>query len=397
MLVKSDVSVVDALKILNGHDISAGFIVPTDTSMTKSIMDATFVLRKYLKDQTFHDYDMQSQGAPAKIVKKAYFVDVDNYKETSVSLYRPETKDGDPRIWIYGLKSYAEPFNLLALIVLEEALYVVNMSRKDLVESLNTKGTPLHKLAQAVRKEAESPSCLELLSKLREVCSRGFLPNLRQGDTGVGMTLESALGIKSNSNKAPDYKGIEIKTKRHSSRSPTRSTLFSQAPNWPLSPIGSAWNLLVKYGYHRNGKLRFNHEIDAAKANSAGFILELDHKNDWLKQNHKDSSHTTHVVTWQLDTLRDRLAEKHKETFWVKALSRGPKTAEEFHYVEVLHTRNPNIQGFETLLESGIITVDYLISQKGSTSVRDHGYLFKIHQRDINALFPPPKIYELRM
>ena len=42
----------------------------------------------------------------------------------------------------------------------------------------------------------------------------GFIQTMRPGDTGIGYTFESLLGIPANSATTPDFKGIEIKTKR---------------------------------------------------------------------------------------------------------------------------------------------------------------------------------------
>ena len=68
---------------------------------------------------------------------------------------------------------------------------------------------------------------------------------------------------------------------------------------------------------------------------------------------------------------------------------------EEFHYVQIEHTREPKVRNLNALIETGVISVDFLMSQKGPQSVRDHGYLFKIYQRDFPALFPPSQIYML--
>ena len=190
---------------------------------------------------------------------------------------------------------------------------------------------------------------------IREVSARGFVRTLRPGDTGIGMTLETLLGIEANRRKAPDYKGIELKAKRLPSGKPNRVTLFSQVPNWKLSPIGSAWNLLSTYGYERDGKLRLNHEMNATAPNSIGLILEVDAARDWLKQNHRDpdTAVTRHVTTWEMENLRSRLKEKHPQTFWVGARCRGKGTAEEFHYVQVEHTRQPKVRNFDALIEGG--------------------------------------------
>jgi hypothetical protein len=396
MLEKSDTSIADALKVFNAFDIEVGLIVPTPTGMIKSIMDATASLRDFLRDAGVHDYESQAKGQTAKVVLPAYYVTSDGLEEMPTSLYRPETKNGDPRIWFSSLKKYAEPFNLLAVFVDQHQLFIVNCSTPGLLQTLHDPLTPLGAIA-ARRKPTVDPIVAELLDMIQGISRRGFIPTLRAGDTGIGMTLETLLGIAANTSRTPDYKGIEIKAKRLGRRGETRTTLFSQAPDWRLSPIGSAWNLLFRFGYERAGKLRLNHELDAKEPNSIGFLLEVDTGRDWLKQIHRDPvlETTSHLVTWQLEKLRSRLAEKHPQTFWVGANCRGGRDAEEFHYIQVQHTRAPRVRNFDALLEAGLVSVDYLMSQRspGRQAVRDHGYLFKMHPRDFDALFPISKVH----
>lgn len=398
MLEKSDTGISETLKLFNAYELEVGLLVPTPTGLKKSIMDATASVRDFLRDFEFHDYDAQQKGSDAKIVLRAYYVYADRLEETTVSLYRPETKNGDPRIWFSKMGTYAEPFNLLALLIHQGELYLVNCSRPEITASLNDASTPLGSIAAQLRK-AIDPAVVELLDMIQEISRRGFIPTLRPGDTGIGMTLETHLGIAANASKAPDYKGIEIKAKRLRGKKPNRVTLFSQVPNWSLSPINSAWNLLSTYGYQRSGKLRLNHEINATAPNSLGFQLEVDAGKDWLKQNHVDviKDVKRHVVTWEMEHLRKRLAEKHPQTFWVGAQCRGRGAGEEFHYIQVEHTRAPKVRNFDALLEGGLISVDYLMSQKEPTkqTVRDHGYLFKIHPSDFDALFPPADVHLL--
>lgn len=398
MLEKSDTSISDTLKHFNAYDFEVGLLVPTATGMEKSIMDATASVRDFLLDAGYHDYGRQGQGTDNKVIRRAYYVYPDRLEETTVSLYRPTTKSGDPRIWFGKMKGYAKPFNLLALIIHEAEIYVVNCSVPEVVASINDMSTPLGSLA-ASRRHLIDPNVTELLDMIREISRKGFIPTMRPGDTGIGMTLESHLGIAANANKSPDYKGIEIKAKRLRGGRTNRVTLFSQVPNWSLSPIGSAWNLLSTYGYERNGKLRLNHEMNASAPNSIGFMLEVDAARDWLKQNHVDSqtSSKKHVTTWEMETLRGRLAEKHPQTFWVGARCRGRGDDEAFHYVQVEHTRSPKVRNFDALLEGGLVSVDYLMSQKreGRETVRDHGYLFKMNPSDFDALFPPSNVHLL--
>ena len=396
MLEKSDTDVGDVLAAFTRHEIDVALLVPTETGLKKSIMDATANVRDYFFSTGLHNFDHQAQGPENKVMRRAYFVEPDRLVETTVSLYRPQTKSGDPRIWFALLGRYANPYNLLAVFEHERDVYVVNASRHDVLASLDNVDSPLGHIAAKYRR-GEDPAVGELLDALREICARGFIRTLRSGDTGVGMTLETLLGIAANAAKTPDFKGIELKAKRLK-RAPTRSTLFSQSPDWAVSPVGSAWNLLNTFGYHRNGKLRLNCEINARAPNSLGFMLSVDTEKDWLQQDHvrTEEERRSHVVTWPLEVLRGRLREKHPQTFWVGARCRGKGSDEHFHYMQVEHTRAPNLRNFQALLESGLISVDYLMSQRGEKQlVRDHGYLFKIKQKDFPALFPPSSLHVL--
>lgn len=396
MLRQSDFPIAEALEILTRHDLEVALLVPTKTGLEKSIMDATADVRDYLADKGFHDYSRQGQGPGDKVIRDAHFVRPSRLVPTQVSLYRPNTKQGDPRIWTGKVtRELVTPGNLLALLVVEGELYVVNMSDEPTRLSLGDPASPLTRATTfAARQRVDVAG--ELLDMLRGVSRRGFVRTLRPGATGVGMTLETVLGIAANSKQAPDFKGIEIKAKRGGKKE-NRTTLFSQVPDWKLSPVGSAMGLLERRGYVRGGRLQLYHELDARRPNSMGLMLEVDEPSDWLKQVHVDPATrvVTHDATWQLQVLRERLAQKHRETFWVHAHCRGKGEDEEFHYHAVEHTRAPKVRNLEALVEAGVISMDYTLSRISETRTRDHGYLFKIHASNLGALFPPSERYAL--
>ena len=249
---------------------------------------------------------------------------------------------------------------------------------------------------------ALSDTASELLLKLKGISSKGFVRSLRQGDTGVGMTLETLLGIEANSSKSPDYKGIELKATRVSQgkRQRNKNQLFSKTPNWGLSPIGTAEKLVLTRGYiDADGQNALRHTVGGYKPNSQGLYLDVDYVNNYLRQmftniEAKDFS-PIHDMTWVLEDLRKALQKKHNETFWVKAHHNENRENEEFHYVQVEHTANPYINKLETLFETGLITMDYTLHIKSSGKVRDHGYLFKLKANSIEALFPKPIFHDL--
>ena len=406
MLSESDVSVSKVLAVFASYGLEVCLLVPTETGMNKSIMDATDDsvddsiqgVRSYFESRGIHNYSSQPQGTENKVTKSVYYVYADHIEETKASLYRPNTKNGDPRIWFYGLKEYAVPYNLLAILFHQESLYLVNCSDKTIFDSIFISSSPLGKLA-SYSKPKETDLALELYDKLKNVSSLGYVPTVVAGPPGVGLTLQHLLGIKTDSSPTPDYKGIELKSKRIM-KSESRFTLFGKTPNWELSPIGSAWNLLMTYGYIGAGeKWRLAHQMNAVKPNSLDLMLDLDRNNDWLTQNYvdKDNGNTTHILTWQMELLIARLLEKHRETFWVYANRRGQGKNEEFHYIWAKHTKSPIVNNFYSLLETGSIYQDFTMSVKNqqNQTVRDHGYLFKMWSDEVPALIPLLGEYDL--
>ena len=90
------------------------------------------------------------------------------------------------------------------------------------------------KLFEAAKNVA-SDDAEELLDRLKEINSKGYITDA-PGDTGVGYTLETPLGIPANSSQAPDFRGIEIKSVQ---RSQDQTHHCFQVPNWSLQAQSS--------------------------------------------------------------------------------------------------------------------------------------------------------------
>jgi hypothetical protein len=370
-------------KYLAQKGIDYGLLSITQTGLEKSIMDAVGSLRAYFKDHQYHDYDSQLQGTSYKALNPCYLVITDNDAQNQrVSLYRPETKKGDPRIWIYGLKNYAQAGDEIALIVYGKFLYVFNISKLDL-----TQNKILNQIIISYEAVAQ-----ELLERLKSLSTKGALKAIKQGDTAIGMTIEHALGISANSSPYPDYKGIELKSARLNQAS-NRTTLFAQVPDWGISTLKSSKEIVDKYGYPRNEDLKLYCTLSTNKYNSQGLGFEIDFNNDILNEVHEQDGN---VASWLGQTLRNKLLEKHRETFWIKADTQTIGGDEYFTLKSVTHTKNPLASQFLLLMEQGIITMDHLIKRKDMTGkTTEKGPLFKINPRHLNLLFPAPIEYQI--
>jgi len=397
MLTRSDTPIEKVAAEFAKHGVEAGYFVPTDTGMTKSIVDAHEGIRRFLKSKSLHDFDQQKQGPDHKRLVTVKLVLPNRTIDRELSLYRPQTKKGDPRMWIRRLGEYASPFNLIALIVDSSGtVYAVNCSRLDIWTSRSRAGSPLNEI---LNKAAKSDVAEELLGKLTDIAALGFVDSMRSGPTGIGFTLESLLGISANSSRAPDYKGIELKSGRMPSNgvARTRSTMFSQIPKWNISHLKSGKEILQSFGYYNAEKKRTQLYCSvSSRPNSQGLFMRVDASGELIENLAVKADGTeSPVVVWVLSELESALAAKHKETFWIKAQRRTSGSKEQFHFTNVVHTRSPLINNFGLLVDTGKIEMDYTLSSKPSGGTRDHGYLFKLWPQNFNLLFPPPINYAL--
>lgn len=402
MLEISDISIDNAIKTFANHEIEAAYLVPTATGLEKSIQDAHAGIRTFLKTKCIHDYNLQHQGADSKKIIKGFFVLANGLLPTKISLYRPETKNGDPRICIYGLKQYANPRNLLAMLCHEDAIYVINLSDSIIYDRHSKLHPEVLSLIDSILKKTRTIS-QELFEKIKLATQGSWIKTLRPGPTGIGFTLETLLGINANSNRAPDYKGIEIKSTRAALRSSrSRITLFSKTPDWRKSNLKHGLELLDLYGYYVDGRKQIYCSLNNAP-NSLGHYLKVDSDDSILLAMHAHpaaANSPSHVFHWDMSILQSSIEHKHKETFWVKAQVRNSgQHDEEFLYHSVIHTKSPFLANVPQLFKTGKIELDYLLHEvvrlDGSRFSRDHGYLFKIWGNNLNLLFPPPKEYSL--
>ncbi len=397
MIAKSDFDITEAIRFFNTHSVEATYLVPTTVGLGKSIMDATSPLRLYLKEKAIHNYEGQQQGPEGKKTVQSFFVTETNLIPTTASLYRPMAKgeEGDPRIWFSKLPSYASANNLLGVVAYEHDLYVVNLSNPKVLQSANDQDAPLNNLFRKMN-STQSSVADELLEKIREVASRGWIQTVTSGDTGIGATLESCLGIQINSSRTPDYKGIEIKAKRvRGLRPTTRNTLFAQVPDWSISKLKSSAQILDTYGYLRGDIKKLYCTVKSTAPNPQGLMLRVDEPKDLLQEVFKSGDLTEDVVTWKFDVLRERLLTKHNETFWVGAESSIISGAEHFQYKKVLYTRRPLASNFHTLCHEGVVTLDHLIKRSDDGKVVEKGPLFKISETNLELLFPLPLVFDL--
>lgn len=376
------------LKFLVNHNVKFTQVEITQTGLRKGILDSTAPMRAYFIEEGVHNYEEQLQGQEHKMMRDAVILTETNQILTQVSFYRPSTKKGDPRMWIYKLGSYTDGNDIHVLFYFERKLYSINITHIDITACYNSPLiTPIKEVLMEINHRGNSVS-EELLGRFRSVSGRWFESEVL-ADTGIGRSIESFLGISMNSDKTPDYKGIELKSHREK-RSSKKNVLFTQTPDWDISVLKSGREIVAKYGYLTgDNKKTYQNTVQCVPPNSQGLFLNVNQLKALLELQAQNSS-VKDVAAWRLQKLHQRLTTKHHETFWIEVENAIYDNKEYFCYKQIEHTRNPNVGQFDVLLEQNLITVDLLLcrpSGNGDT------YSFKIKKKGMPLLFPENIIY----
>lgn len=376
-------------KFLVNHNVKFTQVEVTATGLKKSILDSTAPIRAYFIENGIHNYEEQKQGQEHKATHRAIILTDMEKKETKATFYRPNTKKGDPRMWIYKLGSYTEGSEIHVLFKFENALCSVNITKVDIEKCYNSPIiTPLQEIIKALYIEGNVVS-EELLGRFRSVKGQWFESEVL-ADTGIGRTIESFLGIGMNSDKTPDYKGIELKSHRDKRRS-SKNVLFTQTPDWDISALKSGRQIVDKYGYYKDGKKSYQSTVKCTPPNSQSLFLNVNQAEELLELQ-AQMKRKEDVAAWRLIKLHERLLTKHHETFWIEVENEKHDGKEFFRYKQIEHTKNPNVGQFDVLIEQNIITLDLMLCRP---SGRGDTYSFKIKKKGMPLLFPKSVLYNL--
>ena len=238
----------------------------------------------------------------------------------------------------------------------------------------------------------------ELKEKLSDIHRMGYVVSLRKGNTGIGYTLETLLGVAENNLRAPDFGNIELKEtgrgvaennlrapdfenielKSRRIKSTSLLTLFTF--NYSIWKIEQA-ALIQQYGYHKDGRWALYTTVKS-QPNNRGFYIKVEH--DYVRLYHIDG---LCAIEWQLDTLIDDLKNKLSNVLLVEAESRKSGGQEEFWYKAAYLLTGIIVEKFFEYIQKGTIAIDLRMHINKNGAVRNHGTGFRLHRRYLESCF----------
>jgi hypothetical protein len=391
-ILENGVELFDRTSIFSEIFSETTFISITETMLQKNIIDAVDPFRKLLSESSIHLFNSQQQGPEHKVLIPTILIGYTESQEvirmeSTTSLYRPITKKGDPRFWVSGIGKVAKAGDFMGFAISKDGkLVVANLSfisgAKKTRDAIWSKILELLYGIDPRGKNSESSKYQELIAQLSSIAQKGYLKSIGAGDTAVGRTLEHALGIKMNSNRNPDWHGIELKFGRR--RPAQRKNLFAQVPDWNLSPISSIKDFLGIYGYSRNGSNRLYCTVNI-NPNPQGLSLRVNTSKSIVEELSNNKMYPVALV-WTLQKLSERLIEKHSETCWVTVDTKFVNGIEYFRPKLAVHTSSPRLDLIPILISSGQMTVDHMIKRTGN-SVSEKGPEWKVSNLGHSQLF----------
>lgn len=215
-------------------------------------------------------------------------------------------------------------------------------------------------------------------AKLRSIRSDGFIPSKRKGNTGIGYTLETLLGLKENNIRLPDLGQIELKSKRRNASSFVTMFTFNRGV-WKL-PQSS---VIKKYGYKdRSGRKALKCTV-TVRPNPQGLKLATT-KNALQLRDSKNRI----IASWGSDALMQYFTQKLPSLILVTAnTQQGQRGKEQFHYTNAYLLNKPSKRGLLNSISQGHVVVDLRMHLKSNGQVRNRGTAFRVAEDNLLQCF----------
>ena len=222
----------------------------------------------------------------------------------------------------------------------------------------------------------------EFKARFDKVRHQGFIRSDRFGPTGIGHTLENALGLKENNIPLPDLGEVELKAHRDDVASLLTLFTFNRKA-WVMNPLAAVrkYGTLDKYG--RKG-LYFTMNTTP---NSSGLFLMINDDNVWVQHTSGET-----LVKWEINVLAAQFHKKVPALILVSARTEDRGGVEYFHYYRARLLTGTSPQLIANQLRYGNMVIDLRLHDQG-TMARNHGTGFRAPLGRLPELFS--KVEEL--
>ncbi|MBS0461626.1 MAG: hypothetical protein JSS41_04035 [Proteobacteria bacterium] len=212
-----------------------------------------------------------------------------------------------------------------------------------------------------------------LLAHFDRIRDLGWVTSMRAGDTGIGYTFESLVGIRENNDPDADFRGIEIKCKlKRNVGASGKINLFQQGPRW-AAPM-TARDRLRLIGQRRPDGLYACYSQVTTEANNLDLMIDVERAPGDLRLRKGQVD----VGAWTREILAGRLKQKHQRAVFIKADRRASADMVKYRYTDVIYCEQPHIERFIDMVSSRRIAFEFTMAERANGRVRNHGYPWRL-------------------
>ena len=221
----------------------------------------------------------------------------------------------------------------------------------------------------------------DLINKLNEIDNKGFVHSLRKGNTGIGYTFESLIGLNETNIPIPDIGGrLEIKTTRKDSSSLVTLFTFNRGV-WQKNQR----DIIKEFGYQdEKGRWALKSTVFYKKANSIGLSLVLDEDRSVIRLM---STNNDLLAEWDIYVIVGVFSSKLSRLLFVLADRRIVEGVEEFHFNEAYLLTKPNPRNFLDAFRNSLVGIDLRMHLKENNSFRNRGTGFRMQEKNMINLY----------
>jgi hypothetical protein len=222
----------------------------------------------------------------------------------------------------------------------------------------------------------------EVVAKLENLKSQGFIPTSRKGPTGVGHLAEKILGVTESNLAIPDIGGrVELKATRRAVNSPITLFTFNRGV-WRIKQR----ELIRQYGYvDENGREALYSIVRHDPVNAQGFYLMSDSARNVVVL--KNRLRETALAEWSAYVIAGKFMTKFDRLLLVFADNKIEHGTEFFHFNEAYLLENPTPEKFLQAFDTNELMIDLRMHLRESGGIRNHGTGFRIFEKNLIHLY----------
>ncbi len=221
----------------------------------------------------------------------------------------------------------------------------------------------------------------ELVGRLQAISDMGYVKALRKGNTGIGYTFESLIGLEETNIPIPDIGGrVEIKTTRKDCSSLVTLFTFNRGV-W----IKKQKEIIEQFGYEDEKERKaLKSTIFFNRPNSLGLFIEIDESKNVIRLL---SPNNKLLAEWDVYVVVGVFSSKLSRLLFVLADRRTVQGQEEFHFNEAYLLTEPNPRNFLKAFKNSLVGIDLRMHLKENGTVRNRGTGFRMREKDMLELY----------